>query len=169
MEAMEQIITTFGPDLSSSVHLDNKGKGIIILGKGPTQALEDTTLTAEAKYSIIFIQSGKRFLWSLHYNGSNSLLFVNAAELYQYKAKISETKDYALCLSNVSKDFAINYMKKKKKNRIKRSYKIFFLLILITLILRTWYKIMFGFIKGIFIGLLTGRVNGYNHTNCFFP
>ena len=23
---------------------------------------------------------------------------------------------------------------------------------------------MFGLIKGIFIGLLTGRVNGYNHT-----
>ena len=25
---------------------------------------------------------------------------------------------------------------------------------------------MFGLIKGIFIGLLTGRVNGYNHTKC---
>ena len=62
MEAMEKSIITFGPDVSSSVHLDNNGKGIIILGKGPTQGLEDTTLTAEAKYPIIFIQSGKRFL-----------------------------------------------------------------------------------------------------------
>ena len=113
MEAMEKIIITFGPDVSSSVHLDNNGKGIIILGKGPTQGLEDTTLTAEAKYPIIFVQSGKRFLWSLHYNESNSLLFVNAAELDQNKAKISETKDYVLCLSNVSKDFTINDMKKK--------------------------------------------------------
>ena len=29
---------------------------------------------------------------------------------------------------------------------------------------RTWYKIMFGLIKKIFIGLLTGLVNGSNHT-----
>ena len=28
---------------------------------------------------------------------------------------------------------------------------------------RTWYKIMFGLIKKIFIGLLIGLVNGYNH------
>ena len=41
------------------------------------------------------------------------MLFVNAAELDQNKAKISETKDYVLCLSNVSKDFTINDMKKK--------------------------------------------------------
>ena len=31
---------------------------------------------------------------------------------------------------------------------------------------RTWYKIMFGLIKKIFIGLLTGLVNGSNHTKC---
>ena len=29
---------------------------------------------------------------------------------------------------------------------------------------KTWYKIMFGLIKKIFIGLLTGLVNGSNHT-----
>ena len=31
---------------------------------------------------------------------------------------------------------------------------------------RTWYKIMFGLIKKIFIRLLTGLVNGSNHTKC---
>ena len=35
--------------MSSSVHVDNKGKDILTLGKGPTQGLDDTTLTAEAK------------------------------------------------------------------------------------------------------------------------
>ena len=39
--------------MSSSVHVDNKGKDISILGEGPTQGLDDTTLTAEAKYPII--------------------------------------------------------------------------------------------------------------------
>ena len=98
--------------MSSSVHVDNKGKDILILGKGPTQRLDDTTLTAEAKYPINFTQSGKRFILSLHYNGSNSFLFVNATKVYQFKSKNSEIKDYALCLGNVSKDFIINNMKK---------------------------------------------------------
>ena len=38
----------FGIDMSSSVHIDNKNKDILILGKGPTQGLDDTTLTAGA-------------------------------------------------------------------------------------------------------------------------
>ena len=65
--------------MSSSVHVDNKGKDILgILGEGPTQGLDDTTLVAEPKYPINFTQSGKRFVLSLHYNGNNSFLFVNA-------------------------------------------------------------------------------------------
>ena len=48
--------------MSSSVH--DKGKDILILGKGPTQRLDDTTLTAEAKYPISFTQLGKRFVLS---------------------------------------------------------------------------------------------------------
>ena len=31
---------------------------------------------------------------------------------------------------------------------------------------KTWYKIMFGLIKKTLIGLLTGLVNGSNHTKC---
>ena len=106
----------FGAYMSSSVHIDNKGKDILILDEGPTQALDDTTLTAEAKFSINFIQSGKIFVLSVHYNGSNSFcfLFVNATKIYQFKVKGSEIKDYALCLGNISKDFTINNMKKKK-------------------------------------------------------
>ena len=36
--------------MSSSAHAYNKTKDIIILGIGPTQGLDDTTLTAKAKY-----------------------------------------------------------------------------------------------------------------------
>ena len=32
---------------------------MLILGEGPTQELDDTTLTAGAKYPINFTQSGK--------------------------------------------------------------------------------------------------------------
>ena len=35
------------------------------------------------------------FILSLHYNGSNSFLSVNATKIYQFKANNSEIKDYA--------------------------------------------------------------------------
>ena len=41
--------------MSSSPHIDNKKKSILILGKGPTQGLEHT-LAAEKTYSINFSQ-----------------------------------------------------------------------------------------------------------------
>ena len=44
----------FGVDISSSAYIDNKKKDILILGSGPTQGWDDTTLTTEAQYSIIF-------------------------------------------------------------------------------------------------------------------
>ena len=107
--------------MSSSGHVDNKGKDILILGERPTQGLDYTTLTAEEKYLINFTQSGKRFVLSLHYNGSNSFLFVNTTKVYQFKTKNSEIKDYPLCLGNILKDFTIN----SGKNRIKRGCKFF--------------------------------------------
>ena len=38
--------------MSSSVHINNKGKDILILGKGLTQGLDDNTLAAEVQYSF---------------------------------------------------------------------------------------------------------------------
>ena len=50
--------------MSSSLHVDNKWKDILVFGEGPAQVLDETTLTAEAKYPINFTQSRKRFLLS---------------------------------------------------------------------------------------------------------
>ena len=47
-------VIIFWVDMSSFVHIDNKWKDILILGKGLTQELTDTKLTAEAQYSINF-------------------------------------------------------------------------------------------------------------------
>ena len=108
------------------------------------------------------------------------MLFVNATKVYQFKAKNCEIKDYALCLVNVSKDFTIN---NTKENRIKRSCNFFFFFfvnfnpvdtnsILVDIHkylmkrLWLWYELMLELIKKIFIGLLTGLVNGSNHTKC---
>ena len=90
------------------MHKDNKNKEISILCEGVTQGLDDTTLTAETTYPINFTKSGKRFVLILHYNGSNTWLFVNATKIYQLKAKISEINAYTLRLGNISKDFTFN-------------------------------------------------------------
>ena len=76
--------------MSSSVHVDNKGKNILILGIGPTQGLGEHSLTAEKMYSINFTVTKKKFCLSLHYNGANSYLFVNGTEIIKFKAKDSE-------------------------------------------------------------------------------
>ena len=52
----------FRADMSSSMHIDNRKKDILILGEGPTQGLYNTILTAETKYPINYSQSGKRFV-----------------------------------------------------------------------------------------------------------
>ena len=77
----------FGVGMSSSVHVDNKKKDILILGKGPTQGLYGTTLTAEKLYSINCTEHNKKFCLNLHYNLANSCLFVNGTEIYKFKAK----------------------------------------------------------------------------------
>ena len=104
------------------MHIGNKGKETLILGEGPTQGLHDTKLTAEAKYPINFTQSEKRFVLGLHYNGSNSFLFVNDTKIYQFKAKNTEIKDYTLCLVNISKDFTINNIENRIKKKGKTSF-----------------------------------------------
>ena len=45
------------------------------------------------------------------------MICVKSVKMFQFKAKDSEIKPYPLCLGNISKDFAIDNI---KKNRIKR-------------------------------------------------
>ena len=55
-------VIIFGGDMSSSVHIDNKGKSILVLGKGKTQGLNHT-LAAGTQYSINFTRLGKIKVW----------------------------------------------------------------------------------------------------------
>ena len=82
-----QNVLIFGVDMSSSAHIDNKKKDILVLGKGPTQGLEHT-LTAEKMYSINFTVTKKKFCLNLHYNGENSYLFINVQKFINLKQKI---------------------------------------------------------------------------------
>ena len=87
--------------MSSSAHVDNKKKDILIIGEVPTTELDDTTLTAEKNYLIILTVHKKKFCLSLHYNGANSYLFVNGTEIIKFKAKDSKIVPTPLCLGNI--------------------------------------------------------------------
>ena len=88
----------------------------MILGICPTQGFADTALTAEPQYSIKFSKSNKKFCLSLHYNGRNSFLFVNATKMFQFKANDSEIKKNPLCSWNILKDSTNSNMKKTGLN-----------------------------------------------------
>ena len=55
-----QNILILGADMSSSTHIDNRKKDILVLGKVSTQGLEHT-LTTEKSYSINFTVKKRKF------------------------------------------------------------------------------------------------------------
>ena len=72
--------------MSSSPHIDNKKKDILVFGKGPTQGLEHE-LTAEKMYSINFTVMNKKFRLSLHYNKANSTYLLMVQKFTNLKQK----------------------------------------------------------------------------------
>ena len=107
-----QNVIIFGVDMNSSIHVNNKGKDILILGKGPTQGLGEHSLTAEKMYSINCSKDNIKFCLSFHYNGANSYLFVNGTEIIKFRAKDSKIVASPLCLGNISKDWSTDNMRK---------------------------------------------------------
>ena len=97
--------------MNSSVHVDYKGKYILILGKDPTQGLGEHSLTAEKVCSVNFTDNGDKYCLSLHYNGPNSYLFVSGVEIIKFKAKDSNIITNPSCLGNISKDWSVDNMK----------------------------------------------------------
>ena len=97
--------------MDSSIHVDNKKKDLLFLGRGPLQGLQ-STLTAGKMYSINFTAIKKKFCLSLPYNGANSYLFVIGTGIIKFKAKEPEIVASPLCLVNISKDWSTDNLKK---------------------------------------------------------
>ena len=98
-----QNVIIFGVDMNSCVHVDNKGKDILILGNDLTQGLDEHSLTADKMYLINFSKDNIKFYLSLHYDGT---------EIIKFKAKDSEIVATPLCLGKISKDWSLDNMKK---------------------------------------------------------
>ena len=80
-------VIIFGAHNSSSMHINNKRKDILIFGKDITQGLINSTLAAEALCSVTFTRPGIKFCLHVHSNGSNSFLFVNATKNISVQSK----------------------------------------------------------------------------------
>ena len=106
---LSENVLIFGADISSSIHIHNQKKDILVLGRG--QGLE-STLTAEKMYSTNFTVTKKKFCLTLHYNRAISYLFANGTVILKFKAKDSKIVASSLCLGNISKDWSANNMKK---------------------------------------------------------
>ena len=111
-DAISDFAAVFGVGNTSYVHVKNSIKDILVLVEVPRDGLDNTVITVEAKYSLNITRSRNKISLSLHYNESNSFLYVNVINVYQFKSKGSDRRPYPLCLGNISKEFTVNNMKK---------------------------------------------------------
>ena len=74
--------------MSGSVHISNKTKDFLVLGKGFIQMIEKLQYTQKKCILLILVQKIV-CITSLHYNDDNSFLFVNGQKIIQFKAKDS--------------------------------------------------------------------------------
>ena len=95
-----KVCVTFGVEMSSTMHVDNKKKDIAILREGLSKGLDGTKLTAEKKHSINFAENNKTFCLPLHYNGANSYLLVDDTGIIKFTAKYFEIVETTLFLGN---------------------------------------------------------------------
>ena len=100
--------------MSSSTKTDNRKKHILILGKGPTQALQHM-LSVEKLQSINITGKNKMFYLSMQQNKENSYLVVVGTKIIKFKSKDPDVLPHPLCLGNISKDCLVDNMKKKQK------------------------------------------------------
>ena len=56
-----QSIIVLEVDMNSSIHINNNGKDILVLGKGPTQGLGEHSLTAEKCIQLLLLLQKRNF------------------------------------------------------------------------------------------------------------
>ena len=100
--------------MSHSVHADNKTRSFLVLGEGFTHRLDKQKFMLKNCIQLFLVKIGKNLqmlgLLSLHYNRTDSYLFVNGKEIYRFKAKDSEIAETPICLGKISKDFSMIYI-----------------------------------------------------------
>ena len=102
----------FRAGISFSKHANYKANNIYVMGKDYVQKINDTTIYAEKMFYRNFTDPGKKFVLSLHYNGSNSYLLVNGRQELKFKSKIEYSVKDKLCLGNWSNSWTTSESEK---------------------------------------------------------
>ena len=103
-EARNVII--FGTDNSKSTFQSNKAVNITTLGRDYLDKLvSGKTIQAEKMFDVNFTEANKKFVLSLHYNGSDSYLYVNSKQIYKFTAQNRPVTGKTINLGIISNDF----------------------------------------------------------------
>ena len=100
-------VIIFSADMSFRIHANNRAKNIYVLGDFLVQGINGTSIYAEKFYSKNFTEPGKEFVLFLHYNSSNSYLFVNGTQELKFKAKNDQILKEKLCVGNLSSGWTV--------------------------------------------------------------
>ena len=73
-------------------------KRILVLGEDPTQGIDDTTITAESKYSINLTESWKRIALSRHYKMESTDSYLLMLEKYINSMQKIQKKNHINCI-----------------------------------------------------------------------
>ena len=97
------------------MHINNKKRDFLNLGKGPTDSSDGTTLIAEKEYFKNFTKQQRIFCLNLYCNGLSNYIFVKVVEYITSKLKILKQMLIApLNFAKVSKDFSVDNMIKSR-------------------------------------------------------
>ena len=104
--------------MSLSLHIDDNKKYILILGKGPTQGLEQHWLKKKF-IQLILLKIIKRSVWACIIMEKIVIYLLKVQKLLNsnlISSKDSEIVATPLCLGNISEDFSVHNMKKTGLN-----------------------------------------------------
>ena len=100
--------------MSFSVHATNRANHIYNMGTEFVQGINDTRIYAEKNFYRNFIDPGKKFVLSLHYNGNNSYLFVSGRQELKFKCKTDQLVKEKLCIGNLSDQWTTSESEKTR-------------------------------------------------------
>ena len=93
--------------MSFSIHANNRANNIYVLGDFLVQSINGTSIYAEKIYSKNSTEPGKKFILSLHYNSSNSYLFVNGTQDLKFTTKNNQILKEKLRVGNLSSGWIV--------------------------------------------------------------
>ena len=99
-------VMIFGAYMKDSEKENNKKQSILVLDYGSVK-INDTDIYAEKSYTPDFTSDNKVTCLSLHYNGSNSFLYVNGKQITQFEAN-TEINKYSIAKGNIANNADIS-------------------------------------------------------------